>query len=69
MKSKMAHMMAVFLCDHCSAVHVGMWRNGEMFAEAIPMDPDAFAADLLATIAESKARSAGGAAPVIAHKH
>jgi len=69
MKVKRAETMAFFLCDNCSAVHIGMWRNGQMFAEAIPYDPDAVLADLQTTIAESKARQGITSTPVIANKH
>ncbi|MEO3386052.1 hypothetical protein [Mesorhizobium sp. CAU 1741] len=62
MKVKMAESINVFLCDHCAAVHIGMWRNGKMFAEAIPNDAEAVARDLLRTIAESKTLQA--ASPV-----
>lgn len=69
MKVKMVQSMSFFLCENCSAVHIGLWRNGQMFAEAIPMDPDAVVAELQAAIAESKARQGITSSPVIAHKH
>ncbi|RUV17885.1 MULTISPECIES: hypothetical protein [unclassified Mesorhizobium] len=69
MKVKRAETIAFFLCDECSAVHIGLWRNGQMFAEAIPLDPDAVVADLQATIAESKARQGITNTPVIGHTH
>ncbi len=59
MKPRMAQQITVFLCDHCASVHIGMGRNGKMFAEAIPNDAEAVARDLLASIAESKALQAG----------
>lgn len=58
MKIKMAHSINVFLCDTCSAVHIGMWRNGKLFAEAIPFDPKTFASDFNEAIAESEAMQA-----------
>ena len=54
----MAQQISFFLCDHCAAVHIGMYRNGRMFAEAIPEDIEAVAADLRATIAASRERRA-----------
>lgn len=56
MKPKIAQSINFFLCEHCSAVHIGMWRNGRMFAEAIPDDPDSVAAALIEAIAESRLR-------------
>lgn len=58
MNPKMAHTIQVFLCDECSAVHIGMFRNGKLIAEAIPFDPKAFARDLNAAISESDAMQA-----------
>lgn len=69
MKTKRAETLSFFLCENCSAVHIGMWRNGQMFAEAIPYDADAVLADLQATIAESRARQGITNAPSIGHKH
>jgi hypothetical protein len=54
-KVKMAQRIGLFLCEHCASVHIGFWRNGQMFAEATPNDIEAVAADLVATIAESRA--------------
>lgn len=59
MKIRMAEQITVFLCEHCDAVHIAMWRNGKIFAQAIPMDAAAVAGDLNAAIAESLARQAG----------
>ncbi|MHB2265005.1 hypothetical protein [Aliihoeflea sp. PC F10.4] len=59
MKIKMAHGINVFMCDKCAAVHIGLWRNGKMFAEAIPFDPKVFAQDLNEAIAESEALQSG----------
>lgn len=55
---KKAQTIRVFLCDHCAAVHIGLYRNGQMFAEAIPHEIEELAADLASAIAESKARRA-----------
>lgn len=59
MKIKMADRIQVFLCDEYSAVHIGMFRKGKLFAEAIPFDVKAFAHDLNEAIAESEAHQAG----------
>lgn len=59
MKVKMAQSINVFMCEHCAAVHIGLYRNGKMFAEAIPLDASAFAKDLAEAIAESEALQAG----------
>lgn len=59
MKVKMAQTIQVYLCDECASVHIGMFRGGKLFAEAIPFDPKAFAADLQIAIAESDALQAG----------
>jgi len=69
MKVKMADSMSFYLCEHCSAVHIRMWRNGRLIAEAIPDDPDPIVAALQTTIAESKARQGITNTPSIAHKH
>jgi hypothetical protein len=52
----MAHSIDFFLCEDCAAVHIGMWRNGRMFAEAIPLDIEAVAAALAKAIADSRTR-------------
>ena len=54
MKPKMAQSINFFLCEHCASVHIGFWRNGRMFAEAIPDDIEGVAAALTETIAESR---------------
>jgi hypothetical protein len=59
MKVIRAEKIEVFLCDQCAAVHIGLWRDGTMFAEAIPFDPKTFAGALAEAIAESEARQAG----------
>ena len=59
MKPKLADGIEVFLCEHCSAVHIGMWRGGKMFAEAIPDQPEAFLAELQEKIALSQREQAG----------
>jgi len=53
-KPKMAQIISAYVCEHCSSVHIGLFRNGRLFAEAIPHDPQAFAADLAKAIAESR---------------
>lgn len=60
MKVKMAETLQFYLCDHCAAVHIGLFRNGKLFAEAIPIDADAVLQDLQATIAESRQRQGKG---------
>jgi hypothetical protein len=37
-KAKMAHSISVSNCECCGQVHVELWRNGQMFAVAIPND-------------------------------
>lgn len=59
MKTKMAQSISFFLCEHCASVHIGLWRNGKMFAEAIPTDIDGVAADLNTVIEESHRRQRG----------
>jgi hypothetical protein len=59
MKVKMAQTIQVYLCDECASVHIGMFRGGKLFAEAIPFDPKAFAADLQTAIAKSEALLSG----------
>lgn len=53
MKPKMAQSIGFFLCPDCASVHIGFWRDGKMFAEAIPNDITAVAEDLDRTILES----------------
>lgn len=55
-----AQQVGFFLCEKCSSVHIGMWRNGEMFAEAIPDDIIAVAMALNETIIASAARKSLG---------
>ncbi|MGS1095828.1 hypothetical protein ACVCNR_14720 [Aquamicrobium terrae] len=59
MKPKMAQRISFYLCDHCAAVHIAFWRNGKIFAEAIPDDITAVAQDLDNTIVESIDRRLG----------
>lgn len=59
MKPKMAQRISFYLCDHCAAVHIAFWRNGKVFAEAIPDDIGAVAEDLDETIVESVERQMG----------
>lgn len=56
MTIKKAQVIQVFLCEQCAAVHIGFWRDGRMFAEAIPSDIAAFAADLKEKMDESTRR-------------
>lgn len=60
MKVRMAETIQVYLCEDCASVHIGMFRKGELFAEAIPFDANALARELLAAIAESEARQSDG---------
>lgn len=53
---KMAQKISIFLCEHCAAVHIGMWRDGKMFAEAIPADIATLSLELQAAIVESNQR-------------
>ncbi|TGT72959.1 hypothetical protein EN802_13870 [bacterium M00.F.Ca.ET.159.01.1.1] len=69
MKAKMAQSIAIYLCENCASVYIGFYRNGQLFAEAIPNDIDTLAQELAAQIAESKARQGITNTPVIAHKH
>jgi hypothetical protein len=50
-----AQAIGFFLCPDCNSVHIGFWRNGVMFAEAIPGDIDAVNAEFQKAIADSKA--------------
>lgn len=59
---RMAETLTVFLCDHCAAVHIGFWRKGEMFAEAIPDDIEAVARRLEEAVEESRQRRRAGSA-------
>lgn len=59
MKSQMAQSISIFLCEHCASVHISFERNGRMYAEAIPDDIEALAAELNKTITESRARKLG----------
>lgn len=66
-KPKMAQSIGVFLCEQCASVHIGFWRNGKMYAEAIPDNIEAVAAELNAAIEESRRRQRGLPAPAIKH--
>ena len=59
MKPKMAQQISFYLCDHCAAVHIAFWRNGKVYAEAIPDDIGAVAEDLDKAIVESVERRLG----------
>lgn len=37
-KVTMAHRISVENCECCGGVHIQLWRNGQMFAVAIPSD-------------------------------
>ncbi|MGX9145875.1 hypothetical protein [Mesorhizobium sp. 128a] len=69
MKVKMAQSIAIYLCENCASVHIGFYRNGQLFAEAIPNDIETLASELAAQIAESKARQGIRSTPGITHKH
>lgn len=58
-KVKMAQRLSFYLCEHCASVHIAFWRNGEIFAEAIPDDIAAVAEDLDRAIVESVERQMG----------
>lgn len=58
MKVKMAQEIRFYLCDECASVHIGLFRNGQLYAEAIPVNPDMVLEDLRLTIAESRLRNA-----------
>lgn len=63
-KIKLADSIGFYLCDHCSAVHIALLRNGKQFAEATPLDIEDVLSELKAVIAESKQRQASMASPV-----
>jgi hypothetical protein len=56
MTVKRAEQIEIFLCDHCAAVHIGLFCDGEMFAEAIPTDPIPLLENLAEMIDESDRR-------------
>ena len=56
MKPKLAQKISFYLCDHCAAVHIAFYRNGKIFAEAIPEDISAVAEELDRAIVESVER-------------
>lgn len=58
MKIKRAQSISCFICPDCTAVHIGFFRDGKMFAEAIPNDIDAVAADFTDKIKEARALAA-----------
>ena len=58
-KILMAHRISVFNCEFCSSVHIALWRNGKMIAEAIPasvVTAELFRNDLDEAIAEQRRR-------------
>lgn len=55
-KVKMAQHMEIYLCEHCAAVHIGFFRDGKLFAEAIPNYPELMLVELQQAIAESQRR-------------
>lgn len=57
---KFADQIEVSLCDDCAAVNIELWRDGRVFAVAVPVDPSEFARDLAEAIALSTARQGGG---------
>ena len=56
MKPKMAQQISFYLCDHCAAVHIALYRNGKIIAEVIPDDISAVAEELDRAIVESVER-------------
>lgn len=58
MNVTMAQQIRVYLCEHCASVHIGLFRNGELFAEAIPNDAEEVLAEMVAAVVESKERGA-----------
>lgn len=59
MKVKMAQNIEIYLCEHCASVHIGLFREGKLFAEAIPIDATEVLNDLKEAIAESSLRQSG----------
>ncbi|MDB5522810.1 MAG: hypothetical protein JWM58_573 [Rhizobium sp.] len=58
-KVKMAEQIEFYLCDHCAAVHIGFYRQGKLFAEAIPDDPGLMLKEMTDAITKSKQRQSG----------
>lgn len=56
MKKKMAQAISVYLCEHCASIHIGMYRGGELFAEAIPDNPGELLNEMRLALAESQLR-------------
>ncbi len=61
MKIKMAEHIEIYLCDHCASVHIGLYRNGQLFAEAIPNHAEIVLEELTAAVAESQKRQRAAA--------
>lgn len=59
MAAKRAQEISIFLCENCSAVHIGLFRNGKMFAEAIPDNAGAVLNELRLKVVESQMRRDG----------
>lgn len=58
MKVTMAQQIRIYLCEHCSSVHIGFFRNGELFAEAIPNDAELVLDEMVAAVIVSRERAA-----------
>lgn len=61
MKPKMAQHINVSTCDdpECGCVHVNLWRDGKIFAQAVPAaleTAEALAKKILEAAAELRAR-------------
>lgn len=61
MKPKMAHKISAEICSNpnCGCVHIALWRDGKIFAEAVPVTletADLLAKDILEAAAEIRAR-------------
>jgi hypothetical protein len=57
---KRAHHIEIYLCEHCASVHIGLFRDGELFAEAIPNEPALVLDDLTKAVAKSAQRQGTG---------
>jgi len=58
MAVKRAEEISIFLCEHCASVHIGLFRNGKLFAEAIPNEPEEILDEMRLAIVASKVRKA-----------
>lgn len=62
MAIKRAEEIRIFLCEHCASVHIGLFRGGKLFAEAIPNDPEEVLGEMRLAVVESKVRQASPSA-------